>query len=194
MLHPELLEFLKITRKLFPVGNINLVTNGVLISKMTDEFWDTIKKYDIVLRPTKYPVAVDYDAIEKKAMEKEIKFKYFGSARSKNSWIHTVIAESGLSNENDSFLLCGNANSCSVLRDGKIYPCPRAAKIEIFNKYFNTDFKITKNDYIDIYEDICLEDIMRFLARPIPFCRYCEWSEYNPTGWEQSKRQIGEWT
>ncbi len=194
LLHPELIDFLKITRRLFPVGNINLVTNGILVLKMADEFWDTIRECDIVLAPTKYPINVNYEEIEKVSKKKQVKFRYFGNATIENNWIHTVITDRGDRNELHSFLVCGNANDCTVLRNGKLYPCPRAAKIELFNNYFKTDFKITPKDYIDIYKDVCLDDIMNFLSRPIPFCRYCNRFAHNRCSWEAGKKQIEEWT
>lgn len=193
LLHPDLTKFIKITRELFPIGNINLVTNGVLLLKMNDEFWNVIRECDVVLAPTKYPIDVNYDEIERKAIENGVRFDYFGDATYENSWIHTVITERGNRNELHSFLECSNANDCAVLRNGKIYPCPRAAKIELFNNYFGTDFRITDKDYIDIHADICLADIMEFLSKPIPFCKYCNRFAHEKICWEISKKEKEEW-
>ena len=194
LLHPQLLKFIKVTREQFPIGNINLVTNGILLLKMSDKFWETMREYDILLAPTKYPVQVNYVEIEKKALEMGVRYKYFGDATIENSWIHNVITEQGDRNELHSFLVCGNANNCAVLKNGKIYPCPRSARIELFNDYFNTDFKLTNKDYIDIYDDISIDDIMNFLAKPIPFCKYCNRFANTKTNWGISKKNIKEWT
>lgn len=192
LLHPDLLQFLKVTRQLFPIGNINLVTNGILVLKMQDEFWDVMRECKIILAVTKYPINLKYDEIEKKSREMNVKCIYFGDAN--NYWTHTVITEHGNRNELHSFLECGNANNCTVLQDGKLYPCPRAAKIQLFNEFFKTDYKLTSRDYIDIHADIQLEDIMKFLSKPIPFCRYCNIFANETTTWEASKKKIEEWT
>lgn len=39
LLHTEIKKIIKITRKYFNYGNIYLVTNGILLPKMDDEFW-----------------------------------------------------------------------------------------------------------------------------------------------------------
>ena len=78
LLHPELVKFMKITRKLFPsyTTKIELLTNGILLLSMSDEFWQTIKKYNIELTLTKYPIDLDYKKIEQKACTYNIDISY----------------------------------------------------------------------------------------------------------------------
>ena len=42
-----------------------ILTNGILIDKMDDEFWRTIKNANIEFGITKYPINIDQDIIEK---------------------------------------------------------------------------------------------------------------------------------
>lgn len=192
LLHPKIVEICGMVRQYFPYGNIYLVTNGILLPKMDADFWDCCKKNRIIVAPTKYPIKLDYDKITKKAEMEGVQYQYFGDAGL--SWGHPVITETGNRNENHSFLHCGNANNCACLNHGKIYPCPRVAKIHFFNKAFQTNFRVSKKDFIDIYDDITLKEIMEFLARPVPFCRYCNRFANYGQRWEVSLKEKSEWT
>lgn len=48
----------------------------------------------------------------------------------------------------------------------------------------------SKIDYIDIYK----AEILRFMAHPAPFCRFCKLDEWVETGtWTVNKREISEY-
>lgn len=195
LLHPEIIKIMELVRQYFPIGSIRLVTNGILLPKMSREFWECCRNKDITLAPSKYPIRVDYDEIERTAKEFGVKYFYFGNVPEHGGgWIHVVLTESGDRNEVHSFLHCGNANACSILEHGRIYPCPRVAKIKHFNRAFQTDFKVSKRDSIDIYKAGSLEEIMKFLAHPIPFCRYCNRFAHTQRDWGISQKKIEEWT
>ena len=74
LLHPRCKEFLEIARKWFPIGRIDLITNGILLKQQDDEFWDVCKKNEIVIKPTQYPLTVDFDAVKEKTQSMGIHF------------------------------------------------------------------------------------------------------------------------
>ena len=39
LLHPQITEIMRVTREAFPVGRIRIVTNGILLPKMAEDFW-----------------------------------------------------------------------------------------------------------------------------------------------------------
>ena len=88
------------------------------------------------------------------------------------------------------------ANHCIFLKQGRVYTCATAANIEHFNKFFNKNLKIMNKDSINIYKAKSMKDILNFLAKPIPFCKYCNVKERKFGGrkWKQGKREISEWT
>lgn len=193
LLHPEIKRIISLTRQYFGYGNIYLVTNGILLPKMDQAFWECCRENDVIVAPTKYPIALDYDAIEKTARGYGVKYTCFGDVPA-HGWNHYVFVEKGDRNDIHQFLKCSCANACTVLKDGKLYPCPRPAKIHHFNKAFQTNIKVSRRDYIDIYDEkIDLEAIMKFLSRPIPFCRYCNNFTATKQEWGVSKKQIEEW-
>lgn len=161
--------------------------------KMDDEFWLICKENDVIVAPTKYPVRLDYDEIEKKAKKFQVKYKYYGNVE-KYGWDHTIIDIDGNRNEHTSFMWCDNANMCPTLIDGKIFPCPKPRNYKNFNKAFGTNLRLMDTDYIDIYNIESIKEIFDFLAKPIPFCRYCNMYAKSKTDWGISKKEIGEWT
>lgn len=190
LLHPEVQGFLEVTRRCFPVGNIYLITNGVLVPKMDDGFWKTMRDNDIIMAPTKYPIKVDYEAIEERSRAEGVRFHYFGFPA--RVWYKLVLEPNGDRNENHSFMHCENANNCGCLYHGRIYPCAVIPKAHFVSEKSKYNFPVTEYDSIDIYS-ATLEDIMKFLAHPVPFCRFCNPFATKETDWAPSKGQVEEW-
>ncbi len=190
LLHPDIGEFLRIARTNFPIGIIRVVTNGVLLRSMKDDFWKTCRDYNINIAPTEYPINIDYGEIRKYIESKDVKYEEYGSAL---PWKKYVYAEEGNRFETHSFLKCNNANMCCAVRNGKLFACSRIDKIRHLNKYYNKHFNISKRDYLDIDQIASLDEIMSFLAKPSPFCRYCNPFKTEEVKWEQSKKMKEEW-
>ena len=60
LLHPDLLKIFNPLRTLYPKSEIIIITNGILLDKQKDEFWEKLKEYDIALSMTHYPLNIDY--------------------------------------------------------------------------------------------------------------------------------------
>jgi hypothetical protein len=66
--------------------------------------------------------------------------------------------------------------------------------VERFNKYFNQNIEVSENDYIDIYKANNLNEIVHFLCKAMPFCRYCKLDDWQiGVEWGVSKKEISEW-
>lgn len=202
LLCPNITEVMRITRECFPhtepfgnvYGGIRIVTNGLLLPKMESGFWDALRKYDIGICPTKYPVPCDYDAAEKKAKEEGAKYVYYNPLEPVKTLFKHTLDLTGSQDAMHSFLNCHRANGCIMLAHGRLFTCTVAANAHHLKDYFNLDIKLSAEDSIDIYSHTARE-IMEFLARPIPFCRYCNIDKekyglpYGP-----SSKSIDEWT
>jgi MoaA/NifB/PqqE/SkfB family radical SAM enzyme len=196
LLHPQINELLTITRTIFPTNTISIVSNGVLLPKMKDSFWDCCKENNISIIVTKYPIKLDYKSIELVVKSKNIAYTYYGNTESVDKSMQCLPLDiDGKQNPLDSFLRCSRANRCISLDNGKIYTCSLIPYVKYFNSYFAKDLKIADNDYIDIYKANKIEEILNFVAKPMPFCRHCNlkntiWD----IGFGISKRKISEWT
>ena len=59
LLHPHVNKFIEVTRKYYPSNDIRIVSNGILIPAMKQDFWDTMKENRIKFDLSKYPPASD---------------------------------------------------------------------------------------------------------------------------------------
>lgn len=193
LLHPEIHRILNITRDSFPIGEIRIVTNGILLKTMKEVFWEVCKEKRISVTPTKYPVNIDYKALEDIAKKHSVNYYYFGSDHSSGAWAHIAIDLSGGNSELDSWLQCGNANNCAVYSDGKIFQCPRTAKIRHFNEYFNVHLPLSPKDYLEVQAVHSLDEIMNFYTHATPFCRFCNPATTRPDTWGISNLEMQEW-
>jgi len=195
LLHPDLINFFEISRKYFKYTVIRLVTNGLLLGNMDDQFWNAVKINNIHITPTKYPINLPWDDIEKTASQYGVKMYYFSDSDKYVKTMKCIALDiEGKQNQFDGFLFCHEGNNCIHLRNSRLYTCPIAAYAEHFNKYFNQNLNISDADGIDIYKASEMREILEFLARPIPFCRYCDVSRITGHIWQTSKKEISEWT
>lgn len=201
LLNPAINDFMRVARECFPItsdfdvgGGIYIVTNGVLLPQMDKSFWECCRKYDIGIRPTKYPIPCDYDAMEKKAHEEGVKYGYYNDAQVIKTLYRLPLDLTGNQNAEHNFLMCHRSNYCINLKHGKLYTCSVAPHAHHFRDALAPNMVLSPNDGIDIYTHTARE-IMEFLARPIPFCRYCniDGTKYDlPYG--PSHRCIDEWS
>jgi MoaA/NifB/PqqE/SkfB family radical SAM enzyme len=195
LLHPRLSEFFEITRRYFKTTVIQLTTNGVLLAKQPDSFWLACHKHKIYVEISDYPININVDAIRAKCKKFHACVGY--TVCKENDMYKIALDLEGAQDPETSFKMCGMGEGlgCVTLRDGGIYTCYVAAHIQFFNKYFDKHLQITEKDYIDIYKANSKSEILDFLRKPFPFCRYCKPSaSLSGLDWQVSGREISEWT
>lgn len=196
LLNKDIVKFIEVTHKYFPSTVIQIFTNGILLPKKSEDFWQICREHKIVLEVTKYPIKLDYENIERMAKEKGVLLKYYsGGDVQKTSW-HKPLDLEGRQDKYESFTNCYLANGdCIMLKKGKLYTCTLIPNIETFNNYFGKKLEVTDRDYINIYDDVTADDIFEFLCTPMPACRYCKVNEWTSGHeWHVSKYKIEEWT
>lgn len=194
LLHPDAIEFAVTARKYFKRGRIKFFTNGLLLGKQPDAFWDACASHHIDIVVTRYPIALDHMSLQKKAEGFGVCLYFVNGAEQDKTTYFIPLDVSGSQPAQRNYYTCTHANDCIMLKDGRLYPCTVAPNIEHFNAYFHQSVPLTDADSINIYEAKSFKEISAFLARPIPFCRYC-----NVRGrefglkWGVSKRDMSEW-
>ncbi len=202
LLHPEIEHIFDITRKYFPNSNIELTTNSTLIDDKPETFWKNMKKNRISIAASIYPIKLNWKSILDKAK------KYNIAMRSpiegdiitpENIEKYTIkyfqnlnIDINGKYNMYKPCSLKDN-NYCIYYFHGKLYPCFVISNIRHFNKKFNQNIPVTKKDYIDVYKAKDIDELISFVNKPVPFCKYC--NSYNGfRKWENSSiHTIDEW-
>lgn len=202
LLAPNINDFLTSTRQYFPNSDIRLVTNGILLSKQPESFWETLKITKIKIDLTKYPIegitfSKGLDAIGKHVFN-HYRNDDWGFCIQENAmgdfWIaanfQLTMDSRGLNNPADAFAKCPYKR-CINLINGKLVHCPTAGYLHNYNSYFNKN--LSTEEGIDIYKNSANE-IMDYLSKPIETCKYCVVDEdIILQKWEISKKEEDEW-
>ena len=214
LINDRVLDYMKITREIFPNSQICLFTDGLLLPKWSSEqnnIWKVIKECEIEIRMTQYPIPLKLEDIVNAAKEYNIPVTFDPPMPGKEArlWIfseigalnykgvkHSVKHPFDLQGNVEKFrwISCYQFNESIVLRDGKIYTCPMIPYSHYFNEYFKQDLKIEKDCYIDIYEADSFWEIAEFCTRRTSFCDYFAVNKRISRPWKQSEHNIEEWT
>lgn len=194
LLYADIIRCMEITRECFKQSRIILLTNGLLIPKMSSEFWETCRKRKIVVEVTRYPIRFNYEEVIDILQDEQVEFEYMRDSDITCTFDKYPLDLDGKQDSYYSFTHCSMANQCHLLKKGKIYTCSVIGCIEHFNKKFGYTLAVTENDYVDIYKVKNGEELLEKLARPADFCRYCNVKGRIPNlPFEISKREIQEW-
>ncbi|MDR0580516.1 MAG: radical SAM protein [Holosporaceae bacterium] len=194
LLHKGISEIIKISRSNFSDCAIVIVTNGILLDNMGENFWDVCKSNNVVIKITPYPININVKEICRLSMKHGVCIEsHTDDSVYKMKFRKDVYDPDGLQKNWHSFKKCSK-KICHHLYNGKFYMCPAPAYIKYINKFFEKDFKVTMEDYIDIYSVKDARTILDYIKKPIPFCRYCDMdaTDHNVV-WSISKREISEW-
>ena len=191
LLHPRVTEFTEIARRHFPRARINLMSNGVLVTRMPPEFWQAMHDDRIWLVCDLYPIGLQVDEIESLARRHGVDLEWTDP---RAEFFKLPIDLAGSQDPTRSFRGCGGVNNCPILRDGCLYPCAYAAYSDLLMKRFGlTGLEPTEGDSIPIDGSSAPWEIFDFLCRPVPWCRFCDIDHVTTYSWSRSDRSLGEW-
>lgn len=169
LLNPEFPSFFITARETFPDAKIQLVTNGLLIPKISHEIYNKMRHYEIEFDITQYPPTSRIkDRIEEILREENI--KYYMSPLVEEFFDRNNY--NGDSDINESFSEC-KSKGCHFLSNGKIAVCPRPFTFRRAGDEHNIDKNVLDSDIIDIYSDITGEYLNEKMSTAPQTCRYC---------------------
>jgi organic radical activating enzyme len=192
LLHPKVEQLLLQTRLIFSKADIRIVTNGILLNKMSDSFWETCKTNHISFDITVYPpLRNKIKFLFELLRAKGVKLNEF----KKVDFFYAFYNNKGNSDRELNFQKCkAKWNICTNLRNGRIYSCPIPTYIHHFNKRFNT--QIPSDAYVNIYSpNITGWDVRKALNEAPSTCRYCTygWTKTPRFSWSTSKQTLSDW-
>jgi MoaA/NifB/PqqE/SkfB family radical SAM enzyme len=196
LLHPQFLDFVKLSRIHFPKTKLQIITNGILLAKQDNSFWKILHDNAVSIAISNYPIDIKIPLIKEKAKIYDVNIDITAEYRDDYRQIHFAFDLEGCCDPQESFLQCLNwSTNCARLKNGKIYLCPVCAHVDIFNNYFKKKLVVTSDDCIDIYKVQNINEILQFLAGPKPFCRYCNTKKIvGLQKWQPGRKEISEWT
>lgn len=192
LLHPEIKDFIRIARVSFPKSEIAIHSNGILLSKMGDDFWTACAENGVEIILSYYPVGIDYTLISKLAIIHKVVLKTEIDTKTK-LFRNFQMDLSGSQCYRKSWHYCTHANASVNLFEGRLYTCDITAHSIHLAKFFNHRFEYTDKDFIDIYKEKSMKRILKKLNKPHPFCRYCCPNDSNIIEWRVSGKELNEW-
>lgn len=187
LLHPEIEQFINITRKYFQRSNICIATNGYELKSMPDSFWDSCRSNHIKINWTVYPPMFSV----RKSIIEYVKGKKIVIAARKFDKFRAILNLKGDSDPEKALRFCRSLYFCPFLRQGKIYICSRPVVIGTFNKAFETT--IPSNGSIDIHDPLINGwNILISISRSSDTCRYCA-TRLSYFTWTDTKYELNEW-
>jgi MoaA/NifB/PqqE/SkfB family radical SAM enzyme len=192
LLHPKVAEFVRVARKAFPKTKIYLMTNGTMVMRMNDDFWDALHETKTILLCDSYPI--NLPVIEINLMGKEHRVKVEWTAQRKE-FFKIPIDPAGGHDAASSFKRCQGYNNCPIIRDGRLYPCAYTAFADVFREMFGVGgLQVYPTDSIGIRDEPDPEQVIEFLRNPVHWCSNCDMDRREFYEWGRSKRDISEWT
>lgn len=180
LLHPELEEFILVSREVFPNADIELLTNGLLITSMPQKLLQTLKESCTAIKWSVYPI------ISNEKFQKICTFLKKNGLRytaNRVEQFYTCYNFNGDSSKKTMFKKC-SGKYCHLMRNGKFSVCPVPLVGHLINEFGVTfDFS---DSILDLYsENMTSERINDFLNSAHDICRYCSPPKY--FNWELQK-------
>ena len=197
LLHPRVVDVVRLTRRYLPNEHVGLCTNGLLLRRMGTDFWDAIVECNIELALSPYPISVDYEALVELAREKGAWVTFngdiTGTGERKDVFLRLALDPEGGCDPTQSFVSCPVGGRTLQLARGAIWPCQVAAHHGDFARRFGYDMHSSPDDALPLASIASADDIEAFRRRSHPMCRYCDNASLCVVPWERSKREAQEW-
>lgn len=194
LLNPRCEEYLRLARASFPKGDIYLVTNGLLLPKQPDRFYETCRDARTIIAVTPYPISLDINGIREKCATFGVEFQLFGEEETKPHFNRLLLDPSGSQDAVENYRRCPYSNVCLFLYKGRMYPCGIGAHMRIFEEHFAAGLELGEENSVDIFAVRNGFDLLYQLAKPVPMCRYCRCDRWNELSqWHPSQRKMEEW-
>jgi len=191
LLNSKLDLFVRVAREFFPLAEIRIVTNGLLIPKSDDALVDAMKdtqtSFDISQYPPTRKIASD---IVKFCDNKQIRYEignpithFLKRASFGERDFHRVFKESCLS------------NACTFLRNDTLYVCPHIPMLYEAKEHFNIDITPSEmfNNGMNLSDkNLNGWDIVKRLQEPFSLCRFCSLTT-GEIEWKIGKAKIEDW-
>lgn len=174
LLHPGILELIDITLKSGITEKVRVVTNGVLLWKMPEDFWKKVQEVHVTAYPGK---EMSPEQLEEYYLKSQ---KYNVTLRV--DFIDHFRESFSTSGNKDNPLIQDIYNTCTIfhflrshtLHEGYLYKCPQSFFLPMFLK--NEDLACVNIDGIKLKDSPDFgEELLAYLESPdvLKSCKYC---------------------
>ncbi len=166
LLNPEIDKYIRLTRRLYPYSEIIIVTNGLLVKKMSEELIKCMKENDISIHISVYPpLYKTVDTILAFLKDEDIKATISNSSEFMPTF----------SKNKSKYPYVSLERTCRYyyFADGYLSPCMLMHDIKFFNEYFGENLN-GDDALINIHDDKLTQALlMKKLKTPVELCDHC---------------------
>lgn len=180
LLNPELDKYICLIRNVYPYTDIRLISNGILVTKMSDQLIQTIIDNDVTFIVTQY-ISLKHSIDEINRFLSKTGIRYIVTeAVLEFQKIYNALGDSDI---DENFYHCHWKGSCATMYGTKIATCYVPFVIHYFSDKFN--LAIEETGKIDLMEEgLTAQEIIKRMHTPFDMCRYCA-PKGNWTEWER---------
>lgn len=172
LLNKRVSDFIKVFRKYFPATELHIVTNGLLISDISEDTVKSFRDANVIISVSQYPPT----------REKIDKIIDFCDQNRLSLDISAPVTEfkkrshgKNIANYLEAYSTCSSKH-CHFMRNGRIFPCTAPAIAHDLNDV--SDYDVSDEDYIKCSFDIINGEesgweILCMFLRPFKICSYC---------------------
>ena len=182
-------KYIRITRKYFPKTNLRVLTNGLLIPKMSQAVIEALVETKAVVSVSVYPPTLKMIDKIKTVLDSN---KIFCDICSPIQQFGVFLTLHGDNKPEQARKYCAGNDICRFMRDGKIYKCPPDALNYRLTERFGLK-NLPPATGVDLYASN-FSSLIQMLDGNVEMCHWC--SE-QPTRWipwqTASKPKLEDW-
>jgi organic radical activating enzyme len=173
-LNPEISDYIRGIREILPDTKLYIVTNGLLIERLSDEILQCIKDNQVWISISEYaPTHKKIDDICRILDRYKILYEIRGISSKEKFCLPLSLSD------HSKYPRTCISNGCVTIWNGKIARCPQLMYISYFNNYFNVN--LPENGVVSLESCMSDEKLLEFLKEEVPLCKHCvqneiEWS------------------
>lgn len=189
LLTDQLPDMIKIIKRYFPDCMVELITNGLLLTKIKKELIDVLHEYEIRINITLYePTKRIFGEIKEFCKNNNILYIAYGTDR--DSFTRRLYLE-GNGKKDQIYRQC-DINRCNIMRYGRITHCPLEMHADFINQTYGT--KLPENIGYQFYDkNASGEAIREYIRVASQSCEYCGVPEVIPWSIKHRTATIEDW-
>jgi hypothetical protein len=190
LLHPALVDILKIARASGVADEVSVATNGLLLCRQGDDFWAAVDAVDVTLYPGKALSLSDLWRCRARARRHRVRLRLEIAAHFRESYSELGTADEKLVQRIYDTCLIAHEWQCHNIENGHFYKCPQGA---ILPRQLPGRLGPASDNGVKLEETPELgRRIEKYLLspRPLEACRHCLGSVGKRFPHEQVSRKL----
>ena len=195
LLYKKIIDVLYYIKTLYKNINMDIVTNGKLISKMDETFWKALQDTNCNLSYTPYyNSGIDYENLTLLCKKHNIQCLNTSlqdadncQYKVKKYMIQQQLSKNIKLNKYQTKRIC--QKDCVCLWKGNIYQCRIMQSAYVLKEIYGVDFKLGNNDKLSVYDKDLKNKYFKYILSTPEFCKYCYNTEYKYYLWSNDKAQ-----